>query len=162
MLLRLPSPFPPPPPSPPPPPTPPHSSSCFIMQTYKPETSCGDPGTPENGLRVGNDWTIGAIVYYQCNATYELVGLESRTCQNDGTWSGSLPACLRLSGWYDRQVKYWYLTIVRMLKPCSIYSCILSMLCNNKCSSDCVLCFHSYIYHILSRWRVAIETMWEL
>ena len=117
MLLQLPSPLPLPLPLPPP-----HSSSCFIMQTYKPETSCGDPGTPENGLRVGNDWTIGAIVYYQCNATYELVGLESRTCQNDGTWSGSLPACLRLSGWYDRQVQYWYLTIVHMLKPCSIYA----------------------------------------
>jgi len=59
---------------------------------------CGDPGTPENGIRVGEDLCIGAVVYYECNTNYDLVGPASRTCWNDGSWSGFLPTCTQSSG----------------------------------------------------------------
>lgn len=59
---------------------------------------CGDPGSPENGRRAGDDFRIGATIYYSCNTNFILVGPDSRTCQPDGTWTGFLPVCLQAEG----------------------------------------------------------------
>lgn len=56
-------------------------------------SSCGDPGTPVNGVRIGDDFRLGATVYYTCNANFDLVGPGSRTCQGSGAWSDALPIC---------------------------------------------------------------------
>ena len=32
---------------------------------------------------------------FTCNTGYKLTGSESRTCQNDGTWSGNVTMCSR-------------------------------------------------------------------
>ena len=32
---------------------------------------------------------------YTCNAGYELTGSNTRTCQNDGSWSGNETMCVR-------------------------------------------------------------------
>ena len=37
----------------------------------------------------------GDTCSYTCNNGYELTGSETRTCQTDGTWSGSDAACER-------------------------------------------------------------------
>ncbi|CAN7937170.1 unnamed protein product, partial [Ixodes hexagonus] len=34
-----------------------------------------------------------AVVHYSCHHGYRLVGPSSRTCQEDGTWSGPQPVC---------------------------------------------------------------------
>ena len=55
---------------------------------------------PKNGMidcPLGDD---GALSYedtcsFTCNTGYELTGSDSRTCQSDGTWSGSDDVCTR-------------------------------------------------------------------
>ena len=40
--------------------------------------------------------TEGSVATYACNcpSLYKIVGAGTRTCQSDGTWSGSVPQCL--------------------------------------------------------------------
>lgn len=58
--------------------------------------SCGDPGTPTNGVRYGDTFTYRSTVVLECDPQYKLVGdLTIRTCQADGTWSGTQPTCER-------------------------------------------------------------------
>ena len=55
---------------------------------------CGDPGTtPTNGQRSISSTTYNSVVMYTCDVGYTLQGSNSRTCQSDGQWSGSVPQC---------------------------------------------------------------------
>ena len=64
--------------------------SCSIPVVY-----CGDPGTPTNGRRTLWSTSYNSVVAYTCDVGYELQGSNTRTCQADGQWSGSLPPCSR-------------------------------------------------------------------
>uniref|UniRef100_H2TR21 CUB and Sushi multiple domains 3 n=1 Tax=Takifugu rubripes TaxID=31033 RepID=H2TR21_TAKRU len=58
--------------------------------------TCGDPGIPANGLRGGDDFTVGHNVTFTCQPGYMMMGGDNavtRTCTNNSTWSGTLPAC---------------------------------------------------------------------
>uniref|UniRef100_A0A3Q2EKG5 Sushi domain-containing protein n=1 Tax=Cyprinodon variegatus TaxID=28743 RepID=A0A3Q2EKG5_CYPVA len=58
--------------------------------------TCSDPGIPANGLRFGDDITVGQNVTFMCQPGFVMIGGEnaiSRTCTNNGTWSGTMPAC---------------------------------------------------------------------
>ena len=37
----------------------------------------------------------GDTCSFTCNAGYELIGNDTRTCQSDGSWSGSDVTCRR-------------------------------------------------------------------
>lgn len=56
--------------------------------------SCGDPGIPVNGFRLGENFTFRSIVHFRCNDSYELSGNERRECRQDGRWSGFTPRCV--------------------------------------------------------------------
>uniref|UniRef100_A0A3B4YTZ3 Sushi domain-containing protein n=1 Tax=Stegastes partitus TaxID=144197 RepID=A0A3B4YTZ3_9TELE len=58
--------------------------------------TCGDPGIPANGLRFGDDVTVGQNVTFMCQPGYVMIGGDTavtRTCTTNGTWSGTMPAC---------------------------------------------------------------------
>jgi hypothetical protein len=57
--------------------------------------SCGDPGTPSNGTKIGETYTFPNLVRYSCNAGFHLVGSSARKCQINGSWSGSPATCQR-------------------------------------------------------------------
>lgn len=57
-------------------------------------TGCLNPGTPDNGRRLGNDFRIGRTVFYECIEGYRLQGSSARRCGQDGVWTGSLPSCV--------------------------------------------------------------------
>ena len=37
----------------------------------------------------------GETCSFTCNTGYELTGSDTRSCQNDGSWSGSVAICRR-------------------------------------------------------------------
>ena len=63
---------------------------CFLCAAV---ITCTDPGAPSNGRRQGTDFSIGGEVFYQCDFGYILEGDVRRQCEQDGEWSGDLPAC---------------------------------------------------------------------
>jgi hypothetical protein len=54
---------------------------------------CGALPAIANGLVKAVATTYGATATYACSAGYFLTGTPTRTCQADGTWSGSTPVC---------------------------------------------------------------------
>ena len=56
---------------------------------------CGFPGRPGNGTTIGAEkfFYPGEEVTFQCDNGFILFGGDRRICQEDGSWSGSLPEC---------------------------------------------------------------------
>ena len=54
---------------------------------------CGGLDIPENGTLDADETTFGAIARYGCGTGFTIVGDAERTCQADGTWSGTEPFC---------------------------------------------------------------------
>ena len=55
---------------------------------------CGDPGTLANGFRIGSNQNFGNEVSYRCDFGFQLSGSQTRSCQSNGRWSGTLPVCM--------------------------------------------------------------------
>ena len=65
------------------------------------DTKCDNLSTPANGEivscssgRVGVGYE-GDTCSFTCNTGYELTSSDTRTCQSDGSWSGSDDVCRR-------------------------------------------------------------------
>lgn len=54
---------------------------------------CGDPGIPSHGIGLGDDFDVGSVVRFSCEPGYVLRGSSERTCQANGSWSGTQPEC---------------------------------------------------------------------
>ena len=71
--------------------TPPGTESEICMSC---DSDCGHPGDIDHGtVDVSGGTTIGDTATYQCNQHFQLNGEDTRTCQDDGTWSGTAPTC---------------------------------------------------------------------
>lgn len=46
--------------------------------------------------RIDTGSQVGAMAKYSCEVNYTLVGVTSRTCTVDGTWTGRSPSCGQL------------------------------------------------------------------
>ena len=60
--------------------------SCTVVQ-------CGGLGDPPNGEVSLDGVVFGSQATYNCSAGYNLFGDATRSCEADGRWSGSQPAC---------------------------------------------------------------------
>jgi sugar lactone lactonase YvrE len=55
--------------------------------------SCPSLSAPAGGTVSASLRSPGAVATYSCGTGYTLVGAATRTCQSDGTWSGTAPTC---------------------------------------------------------------------
>jgi len=55
---------------------------------------CGSPGRLLNGVSNFTSTTFGSMVTHMCDEGFVLCGIETRTCQSNSMWSGSLPDCV--------------------------------------------------------------------
>uniref|UniRef100_H3C0K8 Sushi domain-containing protein n=1 Tax=Tetraodon nigroviridis TaxID=99883 RepID=H3C0K8_TETNG len=84
--------------------------------------TCGDPGVPANGLKVGDDFTVGHNVTFTCQPGYAMMGGNNpvtRTCTNNSTWSGTLPTCQARVLSILRLLKCACISVAKGKKECS-------------------------------------------
>ena len=56
--------------------------------------SCNDPGKPENGVALVQNFTYNSIVTYSCDIGYNLNGSVSIICNSNKQWNSSIPNCI--------------------------------------------------------------------
>jgi sulfatase modifying factor 1 len=54
---------------------------------------CGPLADPEGGTVSLGQTTLGAVASYSCGEGHLLSGMDARTCESSGQWSGSAPTC---------------------------------------------------------------------
>jgi formylglycine-generating enzyme required for sulfatase activity len=75
------------------------SSSCTSNGTWSAVSDCqavecGSLSPPANGsVTTPMGTRFNAMASYSCDSGYSLTGSSSRTCQADGSWTGSAPTC---------------------------------------------------------------------
>ena len=64
--------------------------------SYFSAITCPDLTPPSNGRVTPFGNTAGSLALYQCNDGYEIASgfSTTRTCGDDGEWSGSAPTCI--------------------------------------------------------------------
>ena len=94
-LYPLPSLFSPPPPhassSPFSPPL--HISTLSSISYTFTASQCPNPIPPSNGAVTVSGLSIGSTASYTCLPGFNMVGMATRQCQQDATWSNSAPMC---------------------------------------------------------------------
>ena len=62
----------------------------FSLYSFFTLVPCPELTNPTNGFVA---FTMSRIAIYICNSGYQLVGSNSRTCQDNRQWSGIEPYC---------------------------------------------------------------------
>ncbi|KAK3090083.1 hypothetical protein FSP39_009008 [Pinctada imbricata] len=61
--------------------------SCELVECESPSR------VTSNGRMIGDDFSYGATISYECDPGYNLVGSKNRTCQDNGEWDEKIPIC---------------------------------------------------------------------
>ena len=75
-------------------------NTCYLNNILFIDIRCDNLSVPVNGMmscssgRVGVGYE-GDTCNFTCNTIYELTGSDTRTCQSDGSWSGTEVTCSR-------------------------------------------------------------------
>ncbi|XP_055886163.1 sushi, von Willebrand factor type A, EGF and pentraxin domain-containing protein 1-like [Biomphalaria glabrata] len=67
----------------------------FISECLR--LSCQTPLSIDNGFIIGDTYQFEDNITYLCNAGYQLNGDSNHTCLSNLSWSGQIPACLKIS-----------------------------------------------------------------
>ena len=63
------------------------------MTLFCKAVNCGNVPAPNFGTVQVTSLQLNGIATYTCLNGFKLIGAATRTCQTDGTWSGSAPTC---------------------------------------------------------------------
>lgn len=73
------------------------SKHCAMCLAAKLREACFDPGNVMNGTRMGNDYKLGSMVTFHCEAGYLLQGYSTLTCVMGNSkrpeWDRTKPSC---------------------------------------------------------------------
>ena len=69
---------------------------CMWLSVFNSGVMCDPAGLEpiENGMVNYTNTTYNSVATYSCNTGYILSGDDSRRCQENETWSGSIPTCV--------------------------------------------------------------------
>ncbi len=69
---------------------------------------CPHPEATDNGFVVSPQqvYLPGSVVQYACRVGYEVEGKDSRTCREDGTWTGHVPECQNITCKKPKDIKH--------------------------------------------------------
>lgn len=56
--------------------------------------TCSEPKDPTDGFVEYSGLSVGSLAEYNCSEGFLLVGVTTRVCQTNGTWSEDVPMCL--------------------------------------------------------------------
>ena len=118
---------------------------------------CNCPLPPNNGYTstCSGYVSTGYKLSYHCSNTHRLAGVQSRTCQGNGTWTGSRPTCIS-SGSYRvscHQQKFSQLSAETTLAlDCVIFhhtGCPCPSAPENGYTGSCSVydSYYSYVYY---------------
>ena len=58
---------------------------------------CGDPGSPNNGIKNGAVFTFESVVTFACDNGYYLSESQGIVCEADMSWNSSVPQCIQIN-----------------------------------------------------------------
>ena len=89
---------------------------------------CGTLPAPDNGeVDLSEGSLLGAMATYSCDPSYSLVGMSSRQCQENETWSGEAPTCegnVKDQHFHVTCVSYFTLFTRQPLVKAHLYKCL--------------------------------------
>ena len=74
--------------------------------------SCNTIDTLDNGIVMGNIYTFGAVITFNCSNGFQLNGASSIQCLADGNWSASTPSCVVNQPTSSSGMCMWYVMFV--------------------------------------------------
>ncbi|KAM9330911.1 sushi domain-containing protein 2 [Gastrophryne carolinensis] len=113
-----------------------HQSHKLLVENLQPVVSCGWIAPPTNGSKVGTTYLNGSIVTFHCNNGFILSGSKSRTCREDGTWSGTTAHC------FPAIANSCWMQCGQRLQQCSCHVTCESL--GNCCSDYRTYCLRIY------------------
>ncbi|XP_063877551.1 sushi, von Willebrand factor type A, EGF and pentraxin domain-containing protein 1-like isoform X4 [Scylla paramamosain] len=66
------------------------------IEPYCRIVECPIPAHLENGQMLGENITYQSVLRYMCDSGFRLEGVDTRTCQSNGYWTGEQPVCMEL------------------------------------------------------------------
>ncbi|XP_066570227.1 fibulin-7 isoform X2 [Amia ocellicauda] len=74
-----------------------HLQSTILRQASKANATCPKLEPPSHGRKLGKLTAVGHEVHFLCELGFDLVGSESRVCQDSLSWSGQQPTCKNIN-----------------------------------------------------------------
>lgn len=65
----------------------------FTLATYNTEITCAQPADVDNGQVTVTALTFSGTYTVTCESGYELIGSDTRSCVDLGSWDGTDPYC---------------------------------------------------------------------
>ena len=106
---------------------------------------CPDLTDPANGMVVMAGSSVGDTATYSCNSGFELVGIQTVTCQADGMWSDPPPTCEPIGMKSPPYCRVIIMAFTYSKPPQNTYYTVVC-----KCTIMCLSCF-SYIVPYFQR-----------